>query len=84
MIFTTQIFSFPLAYIKYLQLVVPDEKVQDLTTYFEEMYYFIDQAIVSPDFVEGMKMAEEKNEPLTPMSLLLDFKNLTLSPKLKD
>jgi hypothetical protein len=48
------------------------------------MYYFIDQAIVSPDFVEGMKMADEKNEPLTPMSLSLDFKNLTLSPKLKD
>jgi hypothetical protein len=61
-----------------LQLVVPDEKVEAISSLFEQIYKFIDEAIVP----EGFKYEDEDfDDTISPTSIELAFKNLTLEKR---
>jgi hypothetical protein len=55
--------------------VVTDEKVEAVSSLFEQIYNFIDEAIVP----EGFKYEDDiSDETFSPTSIELSFKNLTL------
>ena len=65
--------------IKYLQIVIADEKQSDIQSIFEVIYDFIDQAVEPHGFVPDYDREEaEGYEILSPSTLDCDFKKLSL------